>query len=167
MRSLSQRLPCQVGGGIRTAEIAQELLAEGAKRVVIGSSLIKDGSNQYSFCGRDWRAMLAADESGLRSGFKSRESRDPGMAATHEHYGGSNDSTRSNPGAERFSTPILIPKDCCLGMPLDTVSGLRALTSQTTDRSRRNQDERGSRRLHAMGVDAVVGMAIYLELLKI
>ena len=49
VRSLLQRLPCQVGGGIRTAEIAQELLAYGARRVVIGSSLIKDGSINTSF----------------------------------------------------------------------------------------------------------------------
>ncbi len=38
-----QRLPCQVGGGIRTAETARELLETGARRAVFGSALLKDG----------------------------------------------------------------------------------------------------------------------------
>ena len=38
VRSLVRRLPCQVGGGIRTVEAAHEILANGARRVVIGSS---------------------------------------------------------------------------------------------------------------------------------
>jgi len=38
-----QRLQCQVGGGIRTAETARELLETGARRVIFGSALLKDG----------------------------------------------------------------------------------------------------------------------------
>src|ERR1700731_1984144 len=38
-----QRLPCQVGGGIRTSETARELLEAGARRVILGSVLLKDG----------------------------------------------------------------------------------------------------------------------------
>jgi len=35
------KLPCQVGGGIRSADDAQAVLDCGAKKVIIGSSLIK------------------------------------------------------------------------------------------------------------------------------
>src|SRR5271168_4926544 len=49
VRSLLRRLPCQVGGGIRTAESAQEMLGDGALRVIIGSSLIRNGSIQNKF----------------------------------------------------------------------------------------------------------------------
>jgi len=49
VRSFLRRLPCQVGGGIRTSERAREMLDEGARRVVIGSSLIKDGSIDAAF----------------------------------------------------------------------------------------------------------------------
>jgi len=52
VRSLVRRLPCQVGGGIRTLETAQTMLAEGAMRVVIGSSLIKDGGINTAFAER-------------------------------------------------------------------------------------------------------------------
>src|SRR6201992_4048413 len=36
---ICKRLPCQVGGGLRTAEDGQRLLDAGAKRVIYGSSL--------------------------------------------------------------------------------------------------------------------------------
>src|ERR1700692_2387771 len=36
-----QRLQCQVGGGIRTAETARELLDAGARRIIFGSVLLK------------------------------------------------------------------------------------------------------------------------------
>src|SRR5690242_19045059 len=36
---LCKRLPCQVGGGLRTAEDGRALLDAGAKRVIYGSSL--------------------------------------------------------------------------------------------------------------------------------
>src|SRR5450756_212622 len=36
---IARRLPCQVGGGLRTAADAQRLLDAGARRVIFGSSL--------------------------------------------------------------------------------------------------------------------------------
>ena len=36
---ICKRLPCQVGGGLRTAEDGRRLLDAGAKRVIYGSSL--------------------------------------------------------------------------------------------------------------------------------
>jgi len=43
VREIAQRLNCQVGGGIRSVEAAQELLRDGAKRVIIGSALLREG----------------------------------------------------------------------------------------------------------------------------
>ena len=39
---ICKRLPCQVGGGLRTAEDGRRLLDAGAKRVIYGSSLFGD-----------------------------------------------------------------------------------------------------------------------------
>ena len=36
------KLPCQVGGGVRSIERAQELLEAGARRVILGSSLFNE-----------------------------------------------------------------------------------------------------------------------------
>ncbi len=38
-----ERLPCQVGGGIRSTRTAQETLRAGAKKVIVGSALLKGG----------------------------------------------------------------------------------------------------------------------------
>src|SRR5512141_35583 len=62
-----KRLPCQVGGGIRTLEDGKAILALGAQRVIVGSSLIKDGQPDVAFarvlanqCGAD-HIMAAID----------------------------------------------------------------------------------------------------------
>lgn len=36
VRYVAERLPCQVGGGVRSIERAQELLDAGARRVILG-----------------------------------------------------------------------------------------------------------------------------------
>ena len=41
---IAQRVPCQVGGGIRTVEAAGAALESGAKRVILGSALFDDGN---------------------------------------------------------------------------------------------------------------------------
>jgi phosphoribosylformimino-5-aminoimidazole carboxamide ribotide isomerase len=59
IRSLlsSVQIPVQVGGGIRTLETAQELLAEGAARVVIGTTAAEDPEVM-----RAWVAKLGAEQ---------------------------------------------------------------------------------------------------------
>src|SRR3954462_525383 len=41
-----EKLPCQVGGGIRDLESARQIADMGARRVIIGSALFKDGQIQ-------------------------------------------------------------------------------------------------------------------------
>ena len=43
------RLPCQVGGGIRTLQTARAVLQLGAKRVILGSALILNGQVNVDF----------------------------------------------------------------------------------------------------------------------
>src|ERR1700729_1549745 len=42
VEQICKRLPCQVGGGVGTVARAQSVLAAGAKRVIVGSSLFKE-----------------------------------------------------------------------------------------------------------------------------
>ena len=59
VREFARQLPCQVGGGIRSVETANSILEAGARRVILGSSLISDGAIDTRF------AEQAASEIGL------------------------------------------------------------------------------------------------------
>ncbi|MBI4263766.1 MAG: 1-(5-phosphoribosyl)-5-[(5-phosphoribosylamino)methylideneamino] imidazole-4-carboxamide isomerase, partial [Acidobacteria bacterium] len=43
------RLPCRVGGGIRTIARAQAVLGRGAHAVIVGSSFFRDGAVDVAF----------------------------------------------------------------------------------------------------------------------
>ena len=49
IRFFVSKLPCQVGGGIRSIEAARATLNLGAKRVIIGSTLIQNGAINIRF----------------------------------------------------------------------------------------------------------------------
>jgi phosphoribosylformimino-5-aminoimidazole carboxamide ribotide isomerase len=165
VRSLLRRLPCQVGGGIRTAEKAQEMLDDGALRVIIGSSLIKDGNIQSTFAeqlagqlGAE-RLIFAVDSKGGRVAIRGwRQLTDISAAqmirALESWCGG-------------FLYTHIDTEGLLLGMPLDVVSELRNVASRRLIVAGGIRTQEEVDRLDVMGVDAVVGMAIYLELLKV
>src|SRR5262245_52915830 len=49
VRHIAPRLTCRVGGGIRTAARAAEILAAGAKQIIAGSALFKGGQPNLEF----------------------------------------------------------------------------------------------------------------------
>src|ERR1700758_5257456 len=57
VEQLCRQLPCQVGGGVRTVEGAQELLAAGARRVIVGSALFQNGGINTQFADEAERAV--------------------------------------------------------------------------------------------------------------
>ncbi len=61
LQQFLERLPCQVGGGIRSIEAAREILDLGARRVILGSTLIRDGAIDTEFAA-DVSAALGADK---------------------------------------------------------------------------------------------------------
>jgi phosphoribosylformimino-5-aminoimidazole carboxamide ribotide isomerase len=165
VRSVLRRLPCQVGGGIRTAEKAREMLDDGALRVIIGSSLIKDGNIQSTFAeqlagqlGAE-RLIFAVDSKGGRVAIRGwRQLTDISAAqmirALESWCGG-------------FLYTHIDTEGLLLGMPLDVVSELRSVASRRLIVAGGIRTQEEVDRLDVMGVDAVVGMAIYLELLKV
>ena len=165
VRSLVRRLPCQVGGGIHTLETAQAMLAEGAKRVVIGSSLIRDGGINTAFAerlagevGAD-KLVFAADSKGgkvaIRGWRQLTEISAVQMVRALESW------------CCAFLYTNIDTEGLLLGMPLDVVSELRNATKRQLIVAGGIKTEEEVDRLHAMSVDAVVGIAIYLELMKV
>ncbi len=165
VRSLVRRLPCQVGGGIRTGEIAQELLAGGARRVVIGSSLIEDGKINTAFAetlagqiGAE-KLIFAVDSKGGKVAIRGwRQVTEISAAQMIRAL---------EPWCSAFLYTHIDTEGLLLGMPLEVVSELRRATNKQLIAAGGIRTQAEIDRLHAMGVDAVVGMAIYLEVLKI
>src|SRR3984885_4423577 len=57
IHEFSKRLPCQVGGGLRSVRNAEEMLATGALRVILGSALIREGAPDAAFAEEAARAV--------------------------------------------------------------------------------------------------------------
>src|SRR5882672_2622907 len=49
VREIAGSLSCRVGGGIRTVERARDVLAAGARQIIAGSALFKDGAPDLGF----------------------------------------------------------------------------------------------------------------------
>ena len=49
VRRIAASLSCRVGGGVRTAERARDILSAGARQVIAGSALFKNGQPHLSF----------------------------------------------------------------------------------------------------------------------
>lgn len=165
VRSFLRRLPCQVGGGIRSVARAHEMLGDGALRVIIGSSLIKDGSIRSEFAeqlagqvGAE-KLVFAVDSKGGKVAIRGwRQLTDISAVQMIRALEG---------WCSGFLYTHIDTEGLLLGMPLDVVSELRSVTSKRLIVAGGIRTQEEVDRLDVMGVDAVVGMAIYLELLKV
>jgi phosphoribosylformimino-5-aminoimidazole carboxamide ribotide isomerase len=157
--AICKRLPCQTGGGIRDVARASELLAVGAKRVIFGSALLKDGAINTRLAAAT-AETLGTDH--LTFAIDSRQ----GKVAVQ----GWRESTTIDPkdmvrSLEQYCSTFLYThidtEGTMTGFPITIAQELAALTKKQMIvaggiRSRAEVDE-----LDAIGVDAVVGMAIY------
>ena len=164
VKELSGRLPCQVGGGIRSIDSARAAVNSGAQRVILGSSLISRGTINESF------ASNLAAEIGPEKLVFAIDSRD-GFVAIH----GWQDRTTIpalemvralEPYCSAFLYTNIDTEGLLEGLPLDMVRELRGATSRQLIAAGGIRSEQEIDALNAMGVDAVVGMAIYTGLLR-
>ena len=160
-----RRLPCQVGGGIRTADRARALLDAGARRVILGSALFANGAVAPTLAqqlARDIEsdAVIAAiDCRGgevLVSGWKARSGITPDDAIA-----------ALDPFAGAFLCTLVETEGTMRGIDLAEITRLRALTTRgfIAAGGIRSQSEIDA--LDAIGADAVVGMAIYTGALEL
>ena len=157
--SICKRLPCQTGGGIRDVARGAELLALGARRVIYGSALLKDGAINTSLAA-EASASLGAKQ--LTFAIDSRKGK-VAIQGWKENTGvDPAEMVRAlDPYCSAFLYTHIDTEGTMTGFPVDRARQLAALTQKQMIvaggiRSRAEVDE-----LHAMGVDAVVGMAIY------
>lgn len=170
--SIVRRLPCQVGGGVRTRDDASSLLATGAKRVIFGSSLFESEAQS----GPSVPARLT---NLVRRGFAE----DLANAIAVEQLVFSVDSKGGDVAIRGWRESIALRAEDAMhaleafcgaflythvntegtmsGFPIDVARRLRQETARQliVAGGIRSQDEIDV--LHRMDVDAVAGMAIY------
>jgi phosphoribosylformimino-5-aminoimidazole carboxamide ribotide isomerase len=159
------KLPCQVGGGIRSPENARELFAEGAKKVILGSSLVRDGAVDVGFAvalceefGEE-RLVLAIDSRGGHvaiHGWKTITEITPAeMIGALEPY------------CSAFLYTHVDTEGMLQGIPMNVVRALKVQTSRRFIAAGGIRSQQEIDELDAIGIDAVVGMAIYTGIIKV
>jgi phosphoribosylformimino-5-aminoimidazole carboxamide ribotide isomerase len=154
------RLPCQVGGGIRSMESARAALKLGAKKIIIGSALIQHGEINLQF------AQELAREFGPASLVFAIDSRGGKVAIR-----GWKERTAITPlemiqALEPFCSAFLYThidtEGLLTGLPLGPVHDLRKATRNQLIAAGGIRSASEVEELHKLKVDAVVGMALYL-----
>ncbi len=164
VREIAKQLPCQVGGGIRSIESAQEILNLGARRVILGSSLIENGQINTSFAQRisaelgSEYPVFAVDS--LKGYVAIKGWKEATPIKTTEMI------RALNPYCSAFLYTHIDTEGLLQGIPLDIVRHLRAATSKQFIAAGGIRSQEEVFALDEMKVDAVVGMAIYQGILK-
>jgi phosphoribosylformimino-5-aminoimidazole carboxamide ribotide isomerase len=160
---IANRLPCQVGGGIRTAEHAQSLLDSGARRVIFGSVL-------FNCDGVATETAAALSESIGRDQFVASIDTKAGKIAVRGWKDNVNLTPEDaicalEPYAGAFLYTHVDTEGTLRGFPFERAQALRRLTTRQLIVAGGIREQSEIDALHAIEVDAVAGMAVYSGLL--
>jgi phosphoribosylformimino-5-aminoimidazole carboxamide ribotide isomerase len=158
-RSICARLPCRVGGGIRSVNRARDVLDSGAHAVIVSSALFRDGAIDLEF------ARTMAEAVGVERVIAAVDSRN-GRVAIH---GWRTILPVTAVEAVRALTPFCgeflythVDREGLMqGTDLPAIMAVRDATSRRVTAAGGITTWDEIDRLDAAGVDAVVGMAIY------
>ena len=159
VRYIAERLSCQVGGGVRSIERAQEILEIGARRVILGSSLFNDrGVNKAR--AEAFAEVLNPDQ--LIGAIDSRG----GKVVIHGWKTPLNvtpeDAARAlEPYVGGFLYTHVDTEGMLTGLNLDAVKLVQAATKRRLIAAGGIRSREEILALHDLGIDCVVGMAIY------
>ena len=161
--NIAKRLPCQVGGGIRTAEQARALLDAGARRVILGSVL-------FSADGVATEAAASLSKSIGRENFVASIDTKTGKVAVRGWKENVNltpeDAIRAlEPYSGAFLYTHVDTEGTMQGFPFERAQTLRNLTSRRLIVAGGIREQAEIDALDAIRVDAVAGMAVYSGLL--
>lgn len=169
VEKIALRLPCQAGGGIHSIDRARRVLDAGAKRVIIGSALFSelDGGAAVNTAfaaelaeavGRE-QVVAGIDTKNGRiavKGWKAQVALTPDDAIP-----------KLNPFAAAFLYTHVDGEGLMEGFPIEVAARLRKLTQRQLIVAGGIRTQQEIDALDAIGADAVVGMAIYTEMLTV
>ncbi len=163
---IAKRLPVQAGGGIHSIERARQVLDAGARRVIIGSALFAaEGAVNTGFAA-DLAAGVGAER--VIAGIDTKNGRIAvkGWKAQVELT-----PDEAIPQLEAHACAFLYThvdgEGMMQGFPIDTAARLRKMTSKQLIVAGGIRSQQEVDALDALGADAVVGMAVYTELLTV
>jgi len=157
--AIARRLPCQVGGGIRSLNAAQAMLDAGAKRVIVASALFADGRLDKRF------AEGLADAVGTSQLVFALDA-----SCGRVMIQGWRKLTEVTPlemirALDAYCTAFLYThvdtEGLLQGFPQHVIRPLREATIRQLIAAGGIRSQEEIDVLHSIGVDAVVGMAIY------
>ena len=163
---IAKRLPCQAGGGIHSIERARQVLEAGAKRVIIGSALFTAEDGVNTGFAAELAAAIGSDRvvAGIDTkngciavkGWKAQVELTPDEAIP-----------QLEPYAAAFLYTHVDTEGTMRGFPSDVAARLRKLTRKQLIVAGGIRSQQEVDALDALGADAVVGMAVYTELLAV
>jgi phosphoribosylformimino-5-aminoimidazole carboxamide ribotide isomerase len=159
VRSICGRLPCRVGGGIRSVDRAREVLALGAHAVIASSALFRDGLVDAAF------ARSLAEGVGVERVIAAVDSR-RGRVVIHGWKTAlpltAVDAVRAlEPFCSEFLYTHVDTEGLMGGTDMPAIMAVRQATSRRVTAAGGITTWDEINRLEAAGIDAVVGMAIY------
>jgi len=165
VRYVCSVLPCRVGGGIRSVERAEATLALGAAKVILGSALFRDDSVDLEFVGRlsdqlgPDRLIAAVDGRGgqvVIHGWRTAIDLTPADAIR-----------QLEPFFGEFLYTHVDLEGLMRGTDMAAIAALRQVTDRALTAAGGITTREEIDQLDAMGVDAVVGMALYTGKLEL
>jgi phosphoribosylformimino-5-aminoimidazole carboxamide ribotide isomerase len=165
VRDIASALTCRVGGGIRTVERARDVLAAGAQQIIAGSALFKDGAPDLAFAktladsvGRE-RLIGAVDSRGGRVVIHGWKTTLPLTAV---------DAVRAlEPYCDEFLYTHVDTEGLMGGTSLSAIMAVKNATARRVTAAGGITTQKEIDQLHELGIDAVVGMAIYTGTLSL
>lgn len=159
VRYICRALPCQVGGGIRTIQKAEAALAAGAVRLIVSSALFTDSGVNLDFA-HDLSSAIGAER--LIAAVDSRE----GRVVIHGWRTtlpiGPVDAVRElQPYVSEFLYTHVDAEGLMQGTDVDAIRRVAEATTRRVTAAGGISTLEEIERLDAMGIDAVVGMALY------
>jgi len=165
VRQIAPALSCRVGGGIRAVERAKDVLAAGAKKIIASSSLFKDGKPDLAFAkaladaiGAD-QIIGAVDSKGGQVVIHGWKTPLPITAA---------EAVKAlEPFCGEFLYTHVDSEGLMGGTNFDAIRAVKSATTRPVTAAGGITTQKEIDDLDDLGIDAVVGMALYTGKLKI
>jgi phosphoribosylformimino-5-aminoimidazole carboxamide ribotide isomerase len=153
------KLPCQVGGGIRDVETAKQIAEMGARRVIIGSALFKDGQIQKQVAA-EFADAISAHKLTFAVDAKQGRVTIHGWRTLTE-FTAAQAIRALDQWCDTFLYTNVDTEGLLRGFPAEVIPELQLATSKKLIVAGGISSMDEVLQLDRMGVDAIVGMAIY------